>query len=370
MKIQFAKQNMLFGINAVSRVVGAKTTLPVLSCVLIKTVGRDKVEITGFDLEMSIQCVIPAIVSEEGACLLPARHFSDLVKRLPDHVMIETENYDVLIKYGKSQATINGLNPDEYPAISIIDQNNQKTFTVTENELKTLLGPVVYAASDDENKPAFTGVLLEAIEGKETRAVTTDGHRLALTKHTATGNLADINVLVPQRAVSEVLRLVGQNDNKVEITITESQLIFKLTDITVASRLIDSQFPNYRQVIPSNTKTKIKVKLKDLLEASERALLLARSKGAPIVKFNFSTEALEITAKTETGKINEVVSVLSIEGDPIEIAFNASYLIEALKNISAKEISMCMSGPLSPCIMRPVDTDDLLSLVLPVRMVA
>lgn len=363
MKIICTRQNLVQGVSTSQRGVSAKNPLPILSGILLS--AKDNIlTLEATDLEMGIQCTVPCNVQEEGSIVLPAKYFGEIVRRLPDTpIQIETiEKENVIIRYGQSEISINGFNANEFPVFSNSQGNN--SFTISEEELKEYLRQVLFATSMDENRPVFTGILME-ISNSVLRLVATDTHRLALKEESLPSILEEINVIVPGKALNELSRIIGASDRNITISIGENQVIFMMEDTKLITRLIEGQFPNYRQVIPQGYKTRVKIKTKELLESVERASLLARV-GTQVVRLAIEEEKVIISANTEVGRIHEEVPAY-LAGETMNIAFNAVYLIDALKAIGGESIYIDMSGPLSPGILRTVDNENYLSLVLPVR---
>ncbi|MCL5290207.1 MAG: DNA polymerase III subunit beta [Bacillota bacterium] len=365
MKIICTRQNLIQGVSTAQRAVSAKNPLPILSGILL-TAKDNRLEMHATDLEMGIQCIIPCNVQEEGSVVLPAKYLGDIVRRLPDcSIQFETtQGTNVVIRYGQSEITINGYQAEEFPTLPNIQGKN--LLTLPEEELREYLRQILFAASQDENRPVFTGVLME-IFNQQIRLVATDTHRLALKEVKTKEEVSDINVIIPGKTLNELARVIGEADKEVTISLGDNQVIFGMEDTLLISRLIEGQFPNYRQVIPQGYKTRIRVKTKDFLEAVERASLLARV-GTQIIRLNIEEEKIVISANTEVGKIHEEVPVY-LQGEPMQIAFNALYLIDALRAVITENIYLDMSGPLSPGIIRPIKGEDYLSLVLPVRTV-
>ncbi|PHJ37784.1 DNA polymerase III subunit beta [Desulforamulus profundi] len=365
MKIICTRQNLIQGVSTAQRAVSAKNPLPVLSGILL-TARDNRLELQATDLEMGIQCIIPCNVQEEGSIVLPAKYLGEIVRRLPDApIQIETtQSTNAVISYGQSEITINGFQAEEFP--SFPNPQGKNSLALPEEELKEYLRQILFATSPDENRPVFTGVLMEIFDG-QIRFVATDTHRLALRDVKTTAEVSDINVIIPGKTLNELARVIGAADKEVTISLGDKQVIFGMEDTLLISRLIEGQFPNYRQVIPQGYKTRVRVKTKDILEAVERASLLARV-GTQIIRLNIEEEKIVISANTEVGKIHEEVPVY-LQGEPMQIAFNALYLIDALRANGSENIYLDMSGPLSPGILRPVGGEDYLSLVLPVRTI-
>jgi DNA polymerase III subunit beta len=368
MKILCSREDLLYGVQTVQRAVSNKNPLPILSGIHIKT-ENNKLKFTATDLEIGIECFVPVTVVEEGSVVLPARYFSEIVRRLPDtKIELSTDKQTNLttIKYGQSEFDIVGSNGDEFPMLPTIE--SEFNYSISTELFRNMIKQVIFATSSDDNRPIFTGSLLD-IEDNNIVLVATDTHRLALRKGQITdGNINNnhVNVVIPGKALNEISKLSSAADEKINITITENQILFQLNDICLISRLIDGQYPNYRQVIPSSFTTNVRMKTRELLESVERASLLAKE-GSNIIKLSIENNILVInTNSPDIGRIHEEFNVFC-DGEETKIAFNSKYLIDVLKIIDSEEIYLDLTGSLSPGIIKPVGSDNYLYLILPVR---
>jgi len=363
MKIICTRQNLIQGVTTAQRGVSSKNPMPILSGILLSA-KDNRLELQATDLEMGIQCSIPANIQEEGSIVLPAKYMGEIVRRLPDApIQIDTgQGTNALIRYGQSEIIINGFEADEFPAFPAPQRKN--SLTLSEENLKEMLRQVLFATSVDENRPVFTGVLMEISNGS-LKLVATDTHRLALRNEKIEQKADELSIIIPGKALNELARVIGTPDRQVELSFGENQIIFSMEDTCLISRLIEGQFPNYRQVIPNGYRTRLRMKTKELLEAIERASLLARV-GTQIVRLTIEEEKIIISANTEVGRIHEEVSTF-LDGETTSISFNAVYLIDALRSVGSENIYLDLSGPLSPGILRPVEADNYISLILPVR---
>ncbi|MDA8442523.1 MAG: DNA polymerase III subunit beta [Peptococcaceae bacterium] len=366
MKILCNRENLIQGVQVVLRAVSAKTTLPILSGILIKT-EVDRLYLTATDLELGIDCSIPVQVIEHGSLVVPARIFSEIVKKLPDtKIELNTNNQNniLTVNYSPSQTTINCMDSEEFPVIPALEENHN--ISIKSSIFKSMVKQVAFSAATDENRPIFTGVLV-IIENDIFKTVATDTHRLAYRNTTLE---ADTNMnwqaVVPAKALVEVSRLIQDDDEMIDIIFAENQINFKFGNISLLSRLIEGQFPNYKQVIPTSCKTKIRVLTKALLDATERASLVARE-GSNVIKLKVQENALIITSDSaDLGKVYEEVQV-ELQGEEAQISFNSRYLVDVLKVIDCEEIVIELTGSLSPGIIRPVDANNYLYLILPIR---
>lgn len=372
MHINCNKEELLYGVQVVSRAVSSKNTLPILGGIFLRA-EANMLTFRATDLEMAVECSVPVEVVEEGTLVLPGRYFSEMVKRLPSGVInIQSNNgLGIEVKYEQSELSINGFDPEEFPSFPEINADYQGS--IDQDIFKNMIKQVSVAASSDETRPVFTGILMEIFEN-EVVLVGTDTHRLALRQGIWKGTPVKekITMIIPAKAMVEVARIISDETEPLYIMPGSNQVYFKAGNVSIISRLIDGQYPIYRQVIPDSGKfkTKIRVLTKKLLEASERAALLARDEikeRSNLIKVKAENDILSINSNSpEIGKIYEEVNIHLI-GDPIEIVFNSRYLLDALKVVDAEEIYLDLTGALSPGIIKGVDNDEFIYLILPVR---
>lgn len=369
MRFSSTKDNLSYGVQVVQRAVSTKNPLPILSGIMIKT-KDGHLHFTATDLEMGIECSVPVSVIEDGGVVLPAKYFSEIVRKLPDikiDIDVNRENNNTLIKYGKSEFNLLGMSPDDFPILPSID--SETTLVIKQDLFKNMIKQVGFAVSTDDNRPVFTGILME-IEESEIKLVATDTHRLAFRKGTTENKETELSktVIIPGKTLNELNRIMSGESEDLKISFGENQVVFEMTGVKLISRLIEGQFPNYKQVIPQGCKTKIKIQTKEFLESTERASLLAKE-GSNVVKVSVKDGNMVINSNSpEIGKIEEQMAV-EMEGEEAQIAFNSKYLIDVLKNIEAEEILLELTGSLSPGIIKPAEGENYLYLILPIRIV-
>lgn len=366
MKVQCTKDALLTGVNTVQKAVSNKNTLPILQSISLQA-EEGKVIFTATDLEIGIQCEVPAETETNGTVILPARLFSEIVRKLPDTtISLETIDDSINLKYFNSEIFLKGYDPEEFPLLP--DLMDPLSFTLQTSIFKTMIRETVFACASEENRPVFNGLLLE-IEGQAIRLVATDTHRLAF-------RLAEINNpenlkfsgIIPAKTMSEIYRLLKEEDEELFIRFNTAQVSFHFGSVHLLSRLIEGQFPNYKQVIPQSCETKVYLSVRDFLEAVERASLLARdsSLGASIVRLAISEKTLRIDHSTDIGKISEQLFIEK-DGKDVIISFNAKFILDVLKVIGNDEILFELSGPQSPGVIRSINDKNYLYLLLPVR---
>jgi len=365
MKVVTAREQLLNAVQIVQRAVSVRNPMPILAGIKLEAIDG-RIFLTATDLDMGIRCSFEAEITEPGACVLPARYISELVRRLPADlpVLINAEegSSSVTIQYGQSETSINGYPAEEFPDFPI--PTSPLVFDLPIEVLRSIVRQVVFAAANNENRPVFTGVLFELADGN-LQVIATDTYRLAWRRLSLENYEQTLNIIIPAKTLTELIKII-EPEKTVNITVTPTQILFKTEDTWLISRLIEGQFPNYRQVIPQEYYTRVRLKTRDLAEATERASLLADD-NSPVIKISLDQNILVVSVNNEAGRVHEEIPVFH-EGESFQVAFNARYLNEALKAVGSEEINLEFTGPLSPGVIKPVGDQDYLSLLLPVRL--
>ncbi|MGE0140547.1 MAG: DNA polymerase III subunit beta [Ilumatobacteraceae bacterium] len=341
---------------------GRTGTLPVLSGLRLELVG-DRLTITGTDLDLTIQLDIEVGGDGDGGVVLPARLSSDIVRSLPaGRVEVTVDDDDVKISGGRSQFSVRPLSLDDYPRLATPASS---AVTLDAAAFGEALRQVVRAASTDEARPILTGVLLTA-ENDGLRLVATDSYRLAVRDLPGVSVLgADQRVLVPGRALSELQRVLGMGTELV-LRLGERDATFEIGTTRLTTRLIEGEFPNYRQLIPSSHPNTLTVEREPLLEAIRRVKILARD--ATPVRLQITSDGLQLTAITQdVGNATEELDA-SAEGTDLTVAFNPDYLAAGVEAVAVEQITLSTIDALKPAVVRGVGRDDYLYLLMPVRV--
>lgn len=367
MKLSSNKKDLNEGLQSVSRAVSGRSTLPILSNVMLQATD-DALRLLATDLEIWMECSLPVEVGQSGAITLPAKVVSEVVGSLPEaKVTLEGESgKSITIKCGHSQYVIQGMPAEEFPSPPRVGQ--ETTFELPQPAVKDLIKSVVFAASVDETRLILTGCLL-IWDGQTLKLAATDMHRLAVNSITTEGAQGkELSVIVPSRALGEVVRSLSNDpDDKITITVGDNQIMFNLGDLTVTSRLIEGQFPNYERVIPTESDKRVIVERQALAAALKRASIVARTE-ANKVMLHSQGGVLTIQAESgEVGQAHEEVDI-KLEGEDLEIAFNAEYLLDVMGVIETPSVEIGLTGPLSPGVIRPADDSAYLYVVMPMQM--
>ena len=290
MKLQVTQENLNKALGAVSRVANSRGTLPILANVLIKTTNN-RLSLAATNLDIAITHYIGAKVSEEGSITVPARLMQDFVNSLPEGVItLDLQDTKLHVTTDKYQSVVNGIVADDFPVMPAISAG--KKWSVEGASFKKGLQQVVFAASNDETRPVLTGVLLQTIDGKLHMAAT-DSYRLA-EKQLGT-NKEDVQILVPANAMQDLLRLLGDAEEKVHVTHDDQQVLFQVGDVELVTRLVDGKYPDYKKLIPEKFATSARLKRADLVNVTKVSSLFAReSAGSVTIEVDEAAKQLSI----------------------------------------------------------------------------
>jgi DNA polymerase III subunit beta len=376
MRFVIQRDQLLQSVQDVMRAVTSRTTIPILTGIKI-VATEEGVTLTGSDSDISIESFIPreeddkeiVEIKQTGAIVLQAKFFSEIVRKLPtDTVEIEVQNHlQTVIRSGKSEFNLNGLDAEEYPHLPQIAEEN--LFRVPTDLLKALIRQTVFAVSTSETRPILTGVNWK-VENNELTCIATDSHRLALRKALLETEVeGKHNVVIPGKSLTELSKTLDDSAEKVDIVITENQVLFKAKHLLFFSRLLEGNYPDTARLIPNDSKTDVVLNAKEFLHAIDRASLLAREGRNNVVKFSTVEDyAIEVSSNTpEIGKVVEEIQSQSIEGEELKISFSAKYMMDALKALEGSEIQVSFTGAMRPFVIRPMNDDTTLQLILPVR---
>ncbi len=363
MKFTISKESFLEAIQQVQHVVSARTTLAILSNVLLR--AKDGVlELTTTDLDVGVTCTVPAEVEEEGATTLPARRLATIVRELPaeDIDISVDEKNTASIRSGPSFFKVLGLSSEDFPALPSFD--GEREFKMEQAVLKDCLRKTSYAISTDETRYVLNGILF-SFKGDRLTMVATDGRRLAMVEQELEFPQShETDVIVPTKAVNELSRLLGDS-GEVTIRVSGSQIGFELADGLLVSKLIDGNYPNYRQVIPGETKERIALERETFHKAISRVSLLASEKSNN-VKFRFSEDNVEIVASSpDIGEARESLAI-QYKGADMTIAFNPEFTMAPLRNLTADEIHLHLIDEISPGVIR--SGPNFLYVLMPMRV--
>lgn len=377
MKITVLQENLNKGLASASRIVSNKVQLPVLSNVLLVS-DKGRLRLSATNLETGINLWIGAKIEEEGSMCIPAKVLAEYVASLPaEKINLSSEENVLKIECASYNASIIGLSPSEFPVVPTLD--DKKLSYLKPSELSEATSQVAYAATQDESRPVLTGVFLKPSEDQGKRIinlVATDGYRLSLKKITCLeGSFGEEEfekgLIVPGKALTEVSRMVGENDDKKKLGIAvspgENQIIFSTSEAEVVSRLIEGDYPDFAKVIPSDNETRAILDTELFMRGIKTASIFARE-SANIVKVEIGKNSLRIMANTAQVGSNVSELEAKVEGKENKIAFNGRYLIDFLNSVKTERVEFQMSSALSPGTFTQVGDNSLLHVIMPVRV--
>ncbi len=373
MKLSVMQENLSHGLTTVARAVSPRSTLPVLANILVAT-EDGRLRLTGTNLELGITCWIGAKVAEEGATTVPARTFVDLVNTLPaDRVEMELtlRTQTLNVRAGAFDNNIKCIDAQEFPPMPPAELGEGVLLEM--QDLREMISQVAFAASSDDARPVLSGVLVE-IDGAKLTLAAADGFRLSVRRADLSAPVSSpLRAIVPARALAELARIASDEQVHMLLPPGRGQVIFRGRDIELVSQLIEGAFPDYQGIIPSSHTNRSVLSTAAFLKACKAADIFAREAAhSARLKIAPGSELepgrIEVTATAaETGS-NEVIVDATVDGEPIEIAFNVRFLVDVLSVINSPNVALETSGPAAPGVIKPVGRDDFLHVVMPMHL--
>ena len=376
MKVNVKQQQLAHCVSMVSRAVSPRSTLPVLSNILVKT-DNGRLRLSATNLELGISCWIGARIEGEGAITVPARTFTDLVSNLPsDQVILTLDNstQTLNVHCGTSETNIKGIDAEEFPPIP--EPNLDEGVPLNIVNFKEMVQQVAFAASNDEARPVLTGVLLK-LDNEHISMAATDGFRISIREDAIPNAIAKpIEAIIPARALVELARIIGSGDDMLIMTFPpeRGQVIFHMDDLELASQLIEGSFPDYRAIIPPNFKTHTTLPTAGLLKACKQAEIIARE-GTNVARLNIIPDSdedapgkLEISAHSEQTGDSENLVDAAVDGIPLLVAFNVRFLREVLEVIKTDNVILETNAANTPGLIRPQGDEHFKHIIMPMHI--
>ena len=367
MKFTCEKNQLVSAISVASRTVAQKSAISGLEGILIR--AGVKVMLTGYNLETGITVSVDADIQETGACVMPARLFFDIVRKLPDDtVSIQVDDsFKVSIKGGISSFTITALSADDYPELPDVD--SEKGIRVPQNELKAMISGTIFAVSENQARPIHTGVLFE-VDNDSITSVAVDGYRLALRRYLPEESLErTLKFVAPAAALKEVEKILGDTDDPATFYPGSKHILFTIGDATLVCRILEGEFLDWRRVLPQNNPVKLVGNVSRLTDSIERGGLVISEKLKSPVRCKFGDNAAELRTVSTIGEAYDVCPIAG-DGKDLEIGFNCKYLLDALRAVPDSECTLEMINGLSPIVLNPTEGNRYSYMVLPVRLKA
>jgi DNA polymerase-3 subunit beta len=363
MIVSCEKEKLNGCVQTALRAVSTRVTMPILSGILINA-EAGRLMISATDLEMSIRSEAEAQVQESGSTVVSGRLLGDIVKNLTaGDIGVETSEKYLTIKSGGGEYRIREMMPEDFPQIPA--WQGEAVLKISGGVFSTAVQQTARASSSDDKRPVLTGTLIEKKAGDESiRLVSTDSYRLAWRDIETTGAVASWDdCIIPSKTLNEVARLAGGIDSDVEMKMQEKQAMFKAEDLIITSRLIEGQFPNYRQLVPKGEKTAVKVNKEELLSVLKRALIFGHN-----MRLGVYGDHLRIATETpEVGESKEDLAA-EVEGEEMEIGFNGGYLMDGVAGVDGDKVEIKLDDPQKPALIKAEETDNYKYILMPVRL--
>jgi DNA polymerase III subunit beta len=368
MKLSLSTAELLAQLQTITRVASTRSAVQALSGVMIAAEADSTPELLATDMEIGLRVPLEAKTERPGSVVLPARLLHDVVRSLPAAELsleLRSSEQDVELICGAATFHLRTLRADDFPKLPTPSPDTR--ITLPAEAFTQTVSRVARSASRDETRPVLTGVLMSA-SGQELRMVATDSYRLSVKETALAAPLqGSLEANVPARALQELVRIAQQAASEsVAVSVGANQVVFELGDIVLSSRLIDGQFPNYRQLLPESVDHELRLATTELTDVVRRISLLAQ-KNAPL-RLSFAEGTLTVSAQTpDVGEASEAIPV-PFHGDPFEIGFNPEFLRDGLESIESDELVLKLISPLRPGLIESPDTGDFVYLIMPIRL--
>lgn len=368
MKLVITKENLLKGVNIVSKAVPSKTTMSILECILIDAT-KDCIRFVANDMELGIQTIVKGDILEKGCVAYDAKFFTDMVKKLEDgDITIECDdNFKTKIKSEKDVYNISGRDSEGFSDIPSI--NRDDLLVVSQFSLRELVSKTIFSTSDNEANKALSGELFE-IKNGNFRVMSLDGQRVSIRNVEIDNSEISKKIIVPAKSLNELLKIIngGENDD-ITLFFMDNHLVFEFDDTTVVTRLIEGEYLNIDNILSSDYETKIEINRKELYNHIDRATVILREGDKKPIIMNIEDDKIELKMVSSTGyDYNGKIDLISKDGVDMKIGFNPKFVIDALKVIDDEEIKLYFVNPKAPCFIKD-DNGSYIYLVLPVNFV-
>lgn len=359
MKFTIEQSALSSGLSKIQSAISNKPTVPILTNILI-VANADSVTIKATDLDISLTVNIKCDVKKEGSTTIPAKKFTAIIKQLPSApITIDTKDSSTSIKCNKSRFKILGMPDTEYPIDKVFESNS--TFTIDNNTLKRMIDKISYSVSSDVTRLVLNGVLFN-LRDNLLSLIATDGRRLAMIEKIIDGDISDIDLIIPHKSVTEIQKLLSV-EGDVKISIGDSRLLFKTGSTVFSTRLIEGNYPNFRQVIPAGFKSELSIPRVDLSKAINRVSLVLNDLSSS-VKMEVNNDKVIISAASNTDESSEPVAV-DYDGENTSLSFNPQFIQDPLKHLDCNNITLKFNDSTSPMCVS--GDDGFIYIIMPMR---
>ena len=366
MRFTCEKSMLVAGLNITGRTVAQKSSLTALEGILCQ--AGSGLTLTGYNMETAISYRIEADVADPGTCVLPAKLFGDIIRRLPEGpvTVVVNDDFKVAIRSGYASFNISAESAEDYPELPDVDEG--RAIRIPQSAMKELISGTIFAVSENQARPVHTGVKFEVTDGTVS-AIAVDGFRLARrTYHTENPTGRELSFVVPAQGLKEVEKILSDSDETVAFTKGSKHILFEMGGATLICRLLEGEFLDWRRVVPTNCPVKLTAHVSDLSGSIERVGLIVSEKYKSPVRCVFSNQEILMRTSTTIGAAEDRCSIAG-DGKELEIGFNVRYLADALRAVPSEEVVLELTNGLSPIVLTPAeDKYDFAYMVLPVRI--
>ncbi len=359
---------LLEGLNVVTRALAARPAKQILEGVMVNA-ADDELTIACSDGSLTIEADLMGVIEKSGSAVMPGKLFTEMIRKLPDgNVNIQTSENKASLRCMSYRSNLSCMSAEEYPDMPVI--HGQISLHIPQKRLKEMISRVVFAIATDETRQLLTGCLVE-ITAKELRIIALDGFRMAIQKTPGSFELPEgkdkLRVVVPGRVMSELSKVLPDSDENCEVVLDSGRMQVRFGNIRLSCVLLSGEYIDYNRILPTLFSTNAKVNRIALNNAIDRASLMAREGKNNLIRMSFTEEQVVVSSNAEMGDVREELAA-QMQGNPMEIAFNAKYVVDAMRSISDDELVMKFNSSVSPCVIAPVEGEEFLYLILPVRV--
>ena len=366
MKFACEKAKLQAAIAVATRAAASKSPIQALEGILLQ--AQSDLKVTGYDLKKGIYTYVGADILETGSVVINARFLGEMIRKLPDGIVtFSTDGANsVKVKCGRSEFNFIGISPEDYPELPSVEGLN--TLTLPQKTLRSMINQTIFAVSDSDVRPIYTGTLFEK-NGDELILVSVDGYRLAKRSETIEGGDGkDCSFVVPGNALNDIERICEDQDDPVSIAVGAKHISFTIGDTVLVSRRLEGEFLNYRKSIPGNFRYVVKVERAEFMSVIDRVALIISERNTNPIHMFFNDDSIECACTTPIGRAEDSCFCKG-SGDGLEIGFNDRYLMDALKAAGKDELLVCLNTASSPCVVKAADgTESFTYMILPVRL--
>jgi len=368
MKLQFQKNDLLEGINIVSKAIASKTTMTILECILIDA-DSSEIKLTGNDMELGIETSVKGTITEHGKIALEAKLFSDIIRKLPDGeadvVITSDDHFNTLIECESSRFNIQGRDGDEFSNLPYIERDQY--ISISQFSLKEAIRQTIFSIAPNDSNKMMGGELIEVVENM-LKIVSLDGHRISIRNITLKDNYDNQKVIVPGKALNEISKILsGDTEKEVLIFFSKNHILFEFDNTIVVSRLIDGEYFKIDHMLSSDYLTRFKVNKRKFMDNIDRAMILIRDNDRKPLILDVKENNVNMTVKSSIGSMDADL-MIEKTGNDIMIAFNPKFLLDALRVIDDENVEIYMMNPKSPCFIRD-EAGTYIYLILPVNFI-